>query len=418
MTAVAQSSEFIKLHPASSKTDAGSDVTAYLCGEWTFKASIMHCTEALNGRIAFVENGEIVYLANGIDLVGRGVGRWVTEGPAIAFELDVFQYVPTSTDHVPCEAHKFRGLGQIPREYSSWGGEWIFCPGSNPPKVVGRFDVIRKGSGPPSSDTNSDMPVEAAALAVRDLERMCAASADPIFEKRFAPYLYTGIDVVHYIPNWMEAQDMHEYLKLFNNCGGWETLESRTTQEWGSSSRCGCGRSLLREDLPPWQQNIAIALNNLGVFHTVLYPVNSIRVNSYVPGQGIHPHCDGPVYFPRVAIVSLGSACVFNFYPRVPEEEAGFKWDPKNDVPLHTEMPTGTKPSLSLILEPGSLIVFSGDAFIHHRHGINAVESDTITEEVKNAKQCGYKVGDKLPRGKRISLTIRHLLPRCDCSGF
>lgn len=413
MTSVAQSPELIKLIKAGPEKEP---VTTYLCGEWTFKASIMHCTDALNGRIAFAENGEIVYLANGKDLVGRGIGRWVMEGPAIAFELDVFQYVPTSTDHVPPEAHKFRGLGEVPKDYSSWGGEWIFCPGSAPAKVVGTFQVIRKAGG--LFNGKSDMPVEAAALAVRDLDRLCAAESDPIFEKRFASYLYSGVDSVYYVPNWMEGQDMYEYMKLFTTCPGWEKLASRTTQEWGSSSRCGCGRSLLREDLPVWQQNLAVALNNLGVFHTVLYPVNSIRVNCYDPGQGIHPHCDGPVYFPRVAIVSLGSACVFNFYPRVEEAESGFKWDAKNDVPLHTEMPAHTKPALSLILEPGSLIVFSGDAFIHHRHGITAVESDVITADVANAKSCGYKVGDTLPRGKRISLTIRHLLPRCDCGGF
>ena len=36
--------------------------------------------------------------------------------------------------------------------------------------------------------------------------------------------------------------------------------------------------------------------------------------------------------------------------------------------------------------------------------------------EVKNAKDIGLSVGDSLRRGRRISLTIRHLLPRCNCS--
>lgn len=47
-----------------------------------------------------------------------------------------------------------------------------------------------------------------------------------------------------------------------------------------------------------------------------------VRLNAYKPGQGIHPHLDGPVYFPRAAIVSLGSHCIFDFYPRMGEPEA------------------------------------------------------------------------------------------------
>ena len=31
-------------------------------------------------------------------------------------------------------------------------------------------------------------------------------------------------------------------------------------------------------------------------------------------GVGIMPHTDGPLYFPFVAIVSLGSHCLFNFF--------------------------------------------------------------------------------------------------------
>jgi len=88
------------------------------------------------------------------------------------------------------------------------------------------------------------------------------------------------------------------------------------------------------------------------------------------------------------------------------------------EVPSAPELPPGTEPSLSLLLEPGSLLVFSSEAFINHRHGINAVDSDEISPKVRNAKDMGLSVGDRLKRDRRISLTIRHLLPRCNCNAM
>ena len=81
-----------------------------------------------------------------------------------------------------------------------------------------------------------------------------------------------------------------------------------------------------------------------GVYHPVLYPANSVRINGYEPGQGIHPHMDGPVYFPRAAIISLGSPCVFDFYPRMESDKGGktrLQWDKDRDVPAMPDMPPG-----------------------------------------------------------------------------
>ena len=114
------------------------------------------------------------------------------------------------------------------------------------------------------------------------------------------------------------------------------------------------------------------------------------------------------------------SSCVFDFYPRsgVDDDRPNLKWDKDKDVPASAAMPPGTKPVLSLLLEPGSLLVFSGDAFIRHRHGIEATEEDEIGTQVNNRKKMGLSVGDRLKRGRRTSLTIRHLLPRCACSAM
>merc|ERR1712100_951805 len=141
-----------------------------------------------------------------------------------------------------------------------------------------------------------------------------------------------------------------------------ERMNTRDTCEFGSSRRCPCGRGLLQEALPAWQQKLVMALSKLGVYHPVLYPANSVRINAYKPGQGIHPHMDGPVYFPRAAIISLGSQCTFDIYPcsDVDEDQRGFSWDHDKEVPKAPELPSDIEPAVSLVLEPGSLLIFSG----------------------------------------------------------
>ena len=57
----------------------------------------------------------------------------------------------------------------------------------------------------------------------------------------------------------------------------------------------------------------AVRLKEQGLFHD-LTPCNSARLNKYTsPDEGIHPHADGPVYFPRVVILSLGAPRVLRF---------------------------------------------------------------------------------------------------------
>jgi len=94
------------------------------------------------------------------------------------------------------------------------------------------------------------------------------------------------------------------------------------------------------------------------------------------------------------------------------------KWDGENDVPGGH---VGDSPLLSVILEPRSLLVFGQDAFWHHRHGISAVATDVITDKVCNfdrvEPQYRLKPGESFERSRRVSLTMRHLLPRCACQG-
>lgn len=255
---------------------------------------------------------------------------------------------------------------------------------------------------------------------------MAALDADPglratgqgaSMQERLAPYLVSDVPTIYYVPDWIEPSQEAQFLAIADSdMRQWEDMKTRSSQEWGAGDRCACGRGLRREPLPPAQREIQQALHHLGIFDAALYPMNSVRINGYRPGQGIYPHCDGPVYYPKVAILSLCAPCIFNFYPKSGTEDC-MKWDQNYDVPGGHRV--GDKPLVSVIVEPRSLLVFSHDAFWHHRHGIEAVTSEEVTSTVCNLEACGgrYKVGDVIHRQRRVSLTMRHLLPRCACQG-
>merc|ERR1711884_782544 len=103
------------------------------------------------------------------------------------------------------------------------------------------------------------------------------------------------------------------------------------------------------------------------------------------PGQGIHPHCDGPVYYPSVAILSLGAPCTMSFYQESGTEDC-MKWDKEHNVPGGFQ--AGSRPLSSVLLEPRSLLIFSHDAFWKHRHGIKLAVSEEVTPGVDNLGLC------------------------------
>ena len=57
-----------------------------------------------------------------------------------------------------------------------------------------------------------------------------------------------------------------------------------------------------------------------GVFGEGQAP-NHVLLNAYLPGQGILPHQDGPLYHPGVCIVSLGAPAVMRFTRKRGAEE-------------------------------------------------------------------------------------------------
>ena len=135
-----------------------------------------------------------------------------------------------------------------------------------------------------------------------------------------------------------------------------------------------------------------------------------------MPGQGIEAHKDGPLYEPRVAVLSLGSTATLQFLPTTQEDGAGAPFD-------------------SLLLPPRGLLLFAGDeAYARRLHSIQRLTSDdlalpglvrldlprtpetaaaaaaaTAAAATAAAEMAGGPEGRFLPRGRRLSLTLRRV---------
>lgn len=151
-----------------------------------------------------------------------------------------------------------------------------------------------------------------------------------------------------------------------------------------------------RNDIPTWLQTLMDL-----VFENILkergFPrPNHALVNLYEPGDGIMAHEDGPAYTPYAAILSLGSACVFDFVSKS----------------LPRECVT------QAYLPVGSVMVFFSQAYQNVLHEVRFSKYDAIDSSVFNHSalsefpdRLGDSIlhGDVLSRGRRISITMRHV---------
>jgi len=129
------------------------------------------------------------------------------------------------------------------------------------------------------------------------------------------------------------------------------------------------------------------------IFRSEIRP-NHILLNEYTAYDGIFAHQDGPVYHPRVAIVSLQSTACLDFWKKPPHGGQT------------------CAPAYRACLRPRSLIIFEGDFYTKMWHSIETCQSWKIGEETMNRKLLGLELGDVIPRqGTRVSLTIRHVPP-------
>ncbi|XP_072472441.1 alpha-ketoglutarate-dependent dioxygenase alkB homolog 6 isoform X1 [Notamacropus eugenii] len=204
--------------------------------------------------------------------------------------------------------------------------------------------------------------------------------------------------IIYYVPNFISEQEESQLLRQVYEAPKpkWTQLSGRKLQNWGGLPH---PKGMVPEQLPPWLQHWVDSVSSLGLFGGA--QANHVLVNEYQPGEGIMPHEDGPLYYPTVSTISLGSHTILDMYlPRRPELEK----DPQEEQPQF-------QPKFSLLLEPRSLLVLRGEAYTHLLHGIRPTLMDSLTKTpVANASACpSAEPGALLPRGTRISLTIRRV---------
>ena len=124
-------------------------------------------------------------------------------------------------------------------------------------------------------------------------------------------------------------------------------------------------------ELPDWLQSYAVRLQQGGLFTEM---PDQVIINEYQPGQGISAHIDCmPCFADTIASLSLGSPCVMDF----------------------THSNVGEKSSL--LLEPRSLLVLTGDARYVWQHAIAGRKMDRFN-------------GQAIQRTRRMSLTFRKVI--------
>lgn len=205
---------------------------------------------------------------------------------------------------------------------------------------------------------------------------------------------------VYYFPNFItESEEALLFQQVYSAPKPkWVHLSGRKLQNWGGLPH---PRGMLTENLPDWLQKYAEKISCLGLFDGKV--ANHVLVNEYLPGEGIMPHEDGPLYFPTVTTISLGSHTMLDFYRPVSKEQEG---DSEQVTMPQTEE---ERHFLSLLVEARSLLVLREDMYVKYLHGIKNVSSDVITENVANVASCNTKPGEMLNRGTRVSLTVRHV---------
>lgn len=150
---------------------------------------------------------------------------------------------------------------------------------------------------------------------------------------------------------------------------------------------------MIAEEIPFHIQKYVDKVNETGIFEGMI-KANHVLLNEYKCGQGILSHFDGPLFYPTISTLSIGSHTVLEF-----------NFPPKND---NYEVTTEFK----LLVEPRSLLILKDDLYKSYMHSIREIDEDDLTDEkIKNISTTSYSNLDMkmIPRTTRYSLTIRHV---------
>lgn len=180
-----------------------------------------------------------------------------------------------------------------------------------------------------------------------------------------------GINGLLYIPQYI-SDPHHDKLVQTIDAQPWRTDLSRRVQHYGYVYDYRAKRvdpSMHLGELPVWLQRIAIQLHQDGLTPAIS---DQAIINEYELGQGIADHIDCTPCFGDV-IVSLSLA-----------------------APVVMDLNRDAQ-SVSILLEPRSLLVLRGEARYQWSHGIARRKQDSIDNII-------------LKRERRLSITIRKVV--------
>jgi alkylated DNA repair protein alkB homolog 6 len=106
-------------------------------------------------------------------------------------------------------------------------------------------------------------------------------------------------------------------------------------------------------------------------------------------------HFDGPLFYPTITTISIGSHTVLEFHePRDFENVEDVK-----------------EPAFKLLVESRSLLILKDDLYHRFMHSISEIECDNLRDPLiknLNCTELKNNIGD-IPRSTRFSLTIRNV---------
>lgn len=196
---------------------------------------------------------------------------------------------------------------------------------------------------------------------------------------------------VYYVPNFINEVEESWILDKVNNAPKpkWTQLLNRRLQNWGGIP---LPSGMIIESLPDWLKNFVDKVSDLNIFEDGKLRANHVLVNEYLPGQGIMPHVDGPLFYPTIATINCGAHTVLEF-------EKNSTLDEENNL----------EKQLCLLLERRSLIIVQDKMYTDYKHCIRERTIDKMDKSIKNLKMTQFSSEDTLTRSTRISLTIRHV---------
>lgn len=214
--------------------------------------------------------------------------------------------------------------------------------------------------------------------------------------------LFQCPETVIYIRNFITSEEEHHILRHVEQAPKpkWTQLSRRRLLNYGGVPH---KNGMIAEAIPDWLQTYVEKINNLGVLGD--RKANHVLVNEYLQGQGIMPHFDGPLFCPIISTISCGSHTVLQLHKTAESDSNAMN----PDASLETK--TTEPDSIQVLVERRSLLMIKDDAYQKYMHSIEERDEDVVGPNITNVELCEsvYEKNERLVRGKRISLTIRHV---------